>query len=69
MCLLLQAHVRPLLGIPPAMHTAILSWVHFRQYVITQSPQLLVETRGLLYKLASMTADAAAEQQAQQQGR
>lgn len=53
----LQAHIRPLLGIAPAMHTAVLAWVHFRKYVITQAPQLLVETRGLLYKLAAIAAD------------
>jgi hypothetical protein len=39
------------------MHTAVMAWVHFRQYVITQAPQLLAETRGLLYKLASIAAD------------
>jgi hypothetical protein len=39
------------------MHTAVLAWVHFRQYVITQAPQLLAETRGLLFKLASIAAE------------
>lgn len=53
----LQTHIRPLLGIAPAMHTAVLAWVHFRQYVITPAPQLLAETRGLLHKLAAIAAD------------
>jgi hypothetical protein len=55
----LQSRVRPLLGIGEPMHAAVLAWVHFRQYVITQAPQLLSETRGLLYKLASIAADSA----------
>jgi hypothetical protein len=54
----LQTHIRPLLGIAPAMHSAVLAWVHFRQYVITQAPQLLAKTRGLLYQLAAIAADA-----------
>jgi hypothetical protein len=37
------------------MHAAVLAWVHFRQYVLTQEPQLLAETRQLLYKLAAMS--------------
>jgi hypothetical protein len=43
------------------MHAAVLAWVHFRQYVITQAPNLLSETRGLLYKLASIAADSAGQ--------
>lgn len=51
--------MRPLLGIAEPTHAAVLAWVHFRQYVITQAPQLLSETRGLLYKLASIAAGSA----------
>lgn len=58
----LQTRIRPLLGIATPMHTAVLAWVHFRQYVITQAPQLLAETRGLLYKLASIASDSAEQE-------
>jgi hypothetical protein len=51
----LQTRIGPLLGITPSMHAAVLAWVHFRQYVLTQEPQLLAETRQLLYKLAAMS--------------
>jgi len=51
--------VQPVLGIVPLLHAAMLAWVHFRQYVITQAPQLLAETRSLLYKLASITVGEA----------
>lgn len=51
--------MQPVLGIVPLLHAAMLAWVHFRQYVITQAPQLLAETRSLLYKLASITVGEA----------
>lgn len=65
----MQTRLRPLLGIAPPMHTAILAWVHFRQYVITQAPLLLSETRGLLYQLASIAADDTAAAGATAAGR
>ena len=55
----LQTSIRPSLGIPAPLHAAMMAWVHFRQYVVTQAPNVLAETRGLLYKLASITLEEA----------
>lgn len=56
---MMQTHLGPVLGIAPALHAAMMAWVHFRQFVMTQAPQLLSETRALLYKLASISVDEA----------